>query len=247
MRAMSKPIVLLTGAGGRIGPSLLPSFQERYDLRVLDRQPIAGVENIILSDLQDPDILKQALAGVETVVHLAATSDEAPFLEKLVPNNIIGLYNILQASVDAGVRRFIFASTVQTVRTWEMPLPVRTADPPRPVSLYGATKVFGETIGRYYHDRHGLEFIAVRIGWFQNYDSPALKRGGGGANIWLSPRDCARLLHLAVEKPGIGYAVVFGTSKTPVEALSLQEAREVLGYEPQDDPNDYTEPQSSGG
>jgi nucleoside-diphosphate-sugar epimerase len=247
MRAMSKPIVLLTGAGGRIGPHLLPSFQERYDLRVLDRQPIAGVENITLTDLQDPDALRQALAGVETVVHLAATSDEAPFLEKLVPNNVVGLYNILQASVDAGVRRFIFASTVQTVRAWEMTQPVRTADPPRPVSLYGATKVFGETIGRYYHDRHGLEFIAVRIGWFQDYDSPVLKKPGGGVNIWLSPRDCARLLHLAVEKPDIGYAVVFGTSKTPVEVLSLQEAREVLGYEPEDDPSDYAEPQSPGG
>ena len=50
-----------------------------------------------------------------------------------------------------------------------------------------------------------------------------------------------QLLKRAVEKPGIGFAIVFGTSQMPVERLSLHEAREILGYEPQDSWADYFE------
>lgn len=231
--------VLLTGAGGRIGPHILPAFQERYDLRVLDRSPISGLDDVIISDLQDVNVLKTAMEGVDVVVHLAATADEAPFIDDLVPNNVIGLYNILQSAVDVGVKRFVFASTVQTTRPWQSPLPVRAADPPRPVSLYGATKAFGENMGRYYHDKYGLQFIAVRIGWFQAYDSPELKRNGGASAIWLSPADAVQVLQKAVETPDVGYAVVFATSKTSKEVLSLQEARDILGYAPLDDVRDY--------
>jgi nucleoside-diphosphate-sugar epimerase len=236
---MPRTRVLLTGAGGRIGPHILPTFHERYDLTVLDRNPVAGEPATILSDLQDIDVLRRAMQGCEAVVHLAATANEAPFLDDLVPNNIVGMYNMLTAAVETGVRRFVFASTVQTVRSHAMTLPVRPADPPRPVSLYGATKVFGETLGRYFHDTHGLEFVAIRIGWFQPYDSPMFRERPVVGTIWLSPRDAARILQCAVEKPDVGYAVVFGTSKTTKDVLSLQEARDLLGYEPQDDAADY--------
>ena len=232
---MTKLNVLMTGVSGRMGPHLLPPFRERYALRTLDKQPVPGDPDSVVSDLQDRDVLRDVMRGMDVVVHLAATSDEAPFVENLVPNNVVGVYNVFEAAREAGVRRLVFASTVQTVHAWQDDLPVRVSDPPRPVTLYGATKVFGETAGRYYHDRHGMEFVGIRIGAFQPYDSPHLRQRSGLHDIWLSPRDAARLFSLAVEKPDVGYAVVFGTSRTTRERLSLQEARDVLGYEPEDD------------
>ena len=92
----------------------------------------------------------------------------------------------------------------------------------------------GETMGRFYHDKHGLEFIAVRIGWFLDYTHEWLLEGRAN-QIWLSPRDAASFFARCVEAENIGYAIVHATSKTEFERLSLAPAREILGWEPQDD------------
>ena len=235
---MAKLKVLLTGAAGRIGRHLVGPLQEAWDLRTLDRKPVPGDPGAVIADLGDRAALERAMQGIEVLVHLAAYPDEGPFLEELVPNNVVGLYHTFEAARAAGVRRMVFASTCQTVLGRKEPGVIFAHEPPQPCSLYGATKVLGEAMGRYYHNRHKLEFVAIRIGWFQPYDSESLrKRTWGGMNLWLSPRDSVKLLRCAAEKPGVGYAVVHGTSKTAVERLSLKEARELLGYEPEDDVN----------
>jgi uronate dehydrogenase len=235
---MSRLKVLTTGVAGRIGPHILPDLLDNYELIVLDRKEVPGVEHSIVSDLQDRELLKRAMEGVDVVVHLAATSDEAPFVENLVPNNVIGTYNVFEAAREAGVKRIVFASTIQTVNGRKQTVPIHPSEPPSPVTTYGVTKVFGEILGRYYYDQHGLEFVALRIGAFQAYDSEWLQRTRWH-DIWLSPRDMVQILRLAIEKPGIGYAVVNATSKPETEYLSLDEARAVLGYEPADRAADY--------
>jgi hypothetical protein len=77
--------------------------------------------------------------------------------------------------------------------------------------------------------------VAVRIGWFHSYDSDRLAKGGGARSLWLSPRDAANLFRRAVEHPGVGFAIVFGTSITEQEWLSRRPARELLDFEPEDD------------
>ncbi len=234
--------VLVTGAAGHVGCYLLDGFQGRYDLRAFDRAPMEGPWASLTGDLTDADALRRAMRGVDVVVHLAATRKEAPFIEDLVPNNIVGLYNTFEAARKAGVRRIVFASSAQTVSAYPEGRTIEIADPPRPSSLYGVTKVLGETMGRFYHDKYGLEFVGIRIGWFLFPGDERLRRG---RNIWLSPGDAVRLFRAAIEKPDVGYAVVFGTSKTEAERLSRREAREVLGYEPHDDVADLPEDDSS--
>ena len=233
--AMPKLKVLVTGPGGRIGPHLLPTFRAAYDLRVYDRQPIPDVPDAFVGDLQDAALLRRAMEGVDVVLHLAAQADEAPFVEVLVPNNVVGLYNTFQAAHEAGVRRVVFASTVQTVAEYPPDYTVRAEDPPRPMTTYACTKVLGEALGRWYHDKHGLEFVVVRVGAFQPYDSPLLRAQQILREMWLSPRDAVGLFRRAIEKPNIGYALVFGTSITERERVSRQPMRDLLDFEPEDD------------
>jgi nucleoside-diphosphate-sugar epimerase len=228
-----KHTVLLTGPGGRIGPHILPTFHEQFELKILDRRPIEGEPETIVADLSSIETLTAAMQGCDTVVHLAATSDEAPFVEELVPNNVVGLFNVFEAARAAGVKRVVFASTVQAVSFYPQEHKVEATDLPRSVSLYGVTKAMGETMGRYYHDKHGLEFIAVRIGWFLDYEHEWLKEGRANA-IWLSPRDAASFLARCVTAENVGYAIVHATSKTSFERLSLAPAREILSWEPSD-------------
>ena len=226
--------VLLTGPSGRIGPHLLAPFEKCYQLSTLDLQASPRPRSHV-GDLGDPASLRRALRGIEVVVHLAATSDEAPFTDELLPNNIAGFYNLLEAAHQEGVRRVVFASSVQTV--WDhfdrTAAPIET-EVNAPCSLYGVSKVFGEVLGQWFHRHRALEFVGIRLGWFEKTER--LEPGAWINNVWISPGDSARLFRRAIETPGIGYALVNGTSKAPREILSLRSAREILGYQPCDEP-----------
>ena len=111
---MSPLKVLLTGPSGRIGPHIVPAFEECYELSTFDLQPSSRPRSHV-GDLNDREALRRAMRGVDAILHLAATSDEAPFMEELLPNNIAGLYNLLDAAHAEGVRRVVFTSSVQTV------------------------------------------------------------------------------------------------------------------------------------
>lgn len=231
--------ILLTGPSGRLGPHLLGPLRERYELATFDLQP-SDEPNSFVGDLSEIEPLRAAMRGVDVVVHLAATATESPFVEELVGPNVIGVYHVLEAARLEKVRRVVFASSIQAsgfgFRSNSAPLDV--ASLPRPSTLYGATKIMGETLGRFYHDKHGLEFIALRIGAFEPYDSPHLQRQGY-REIWLSPRDAAGIFCAAIEKENIGYGIANATSRTPVERMALQPARELLGWEPQDSAEDF--------
>jgi uronate dehydrogenase len=244
--------ILWTGTTGRIGREIGPWMRERYDLRTFDLEPNPQSPQAFAGDMQDVQVLEKAMENCGAVVHLAATSDEAPFHDQLLPNNIVGTFNVLEAARLAGVGRVVFASSVQAVdgnmwlgrkpgtprEEWGEQRAVRATDVPRPGTVYGATKVWGETLGRMHYDRHGMEFVSLRIGAFQPYNSDWFKEGRA-RDIWLSPRDMFQLLWRAIETPNVGYAIVHGTSRVPHERMSLEEAREVLGYVPEDNAEDF--------
>jgi len=227
--------VFLTGPSGRVGRVLVPAFRGRYNLKTLHRRPAPDDATAMLGDLSDRSRLTTLMAGCHVLVHLAAISREAPFAEEIVPANIIGVYNVFQAALEAGVRRIVYASSCHVGRFKTGRHIIDPANPYEPETIYGVSKAFGEVLGRYYHDHHGLEFVAIRIGWLLPYDDPELRTREGKRRIWLSHRDGIALFRLAIEKPGVGFAIVSGTSITSQEILSLRSARASLGYEPQDD------------
>ena len=229
---MSLLKVLLTGPSGRIGPHIVPAFESCYELSTFDIKPSPRPRSFV-GDLGDVAALRRALRGVDAVLHLAATSDEAPFTEELLPNNLAGVYNLLEAAHTENVRRVIFTSSVQTV--WDhfdsTDAPIET-EINAPCSLYGVSKIFGETLGGWFHRHRGLEFIGIRLGWFEQTER--LEPNSWINNVWISPGDSVNLFRRALETPDVGFAIVNGTSKTPREILSLRSARELLGYEPRD-------------
>ena len=231
---MSQLRVLLTGPSGRVGRHLVEDYATRYDLHTFDMVPSTRPQSH-LGTLQDIASLRAAMQGVDVVLHLAATSDEAPFLEELVPNNIEGLYNLMEAAHAEGVRRVVFASSVQAV--WDQlektGQPLET-DVLSPCSLYGVSKIFGEVLGEWYHRYRGIEFVAVRLSWFQ--ETERVETDAWINNVWISPADTRLLFQCAIEAPNVGYAIVNGTSRAPKTLLSLESARRVLNYEPQDTP-----------
>lgn len=231
--------VLLTGAAGGVGTlmrELLPQYG--YELRLLDLVPVDGAPDAITADLADKDALREAVRGVDAIIHLAGISVEAPF-EKILRANIEGTYNLYEAAREEGVRRVLFASSNHAVGFTPRPvgddplIPVST--PRRPDTFYGLSKGFGEDLAQLYWDLHGVETVSVRIG--SCFREPTNVRM---LSIWLSPADCARLLHAALTAENVKHTVVYGSSANTRLWWDLSTAR-ALGYDPQDDSEPYAE------
>ena len=69
--------------------------------------------------------------------------------------------------------------------------------PPRPDTLYGVSKVFGEALGRYYVDRYGFQVACLRIGTFAEHPPDPRSLA-----TWLAPTDCARLVDRCLRSAG---------------------------------------------
>ncbi len=229
--------VLLTGAAGGLGTlmrELLPAYG--YRLRLLDLRPVDGAPDAVVADLADREALREAVRGVDAVVHLAGISLEAPF-EKVLRANIEGTYHLYEAAREAGVGRVVFASSNHAVGFTPRPAaggdPVPVTVPHRPDTFYGLSKCFGEDLAQLYWDLHGLETVSVRIG--SCFPEPTSVRM---LSLWLSPADCARLLHAALTAEDVGHTVVYGSSANTRLWWDLSSAR-ALGYVPRDDSEPY--------
>ncbi|MDX3518042.1 NAD(P)-dependent oxidoreductase [Streptomyces scabiei] len=231
--------VLLTGAAGGLGTlmrDLLPDHG--YELRLLDLLPVEGAPDAITADLADREALREAVRGVDAIIHLAGISLEASF-EKILAANIEGTYNLYEAARAEGVPRVVFASSNHAVGFTPRPLgqdPLIPVDTPhRPDTFYGLSKSFGEDLAQLYWDKYGLETVSVRIG--SCFPEPTSVRM---LSLWMSPADGARLFHAALTAEHVGHTVVYGSSANTRLWWDLSTAR-ALGYDPQDDSEPYAE------
>ncbi|MFI1965310.1 NAD-dependent epimerase/dehydratase family protein [Streptomyces pathocidini] len=231
--------VLLTGAAGGVGALLrdrLPAYG--YALRLFDIVPVPGDPDAIAADLLDNTALRAAVRGVDAVVHLAGISQEAPFAD-LLTSNIEGTYRLYEAARAEGVQRIVLASSNHAVGFTPRPaapgVAVATTTPLRPDTLYGLSKCFGENLASLYADKYGIETVSLRIG--SCCPRPRTVRM---LATWLSPADCARLVHAALTAEEIHHAVVYGISANTRAWWDLS-AGAALGYTPRDDAEIFAE------
>jgi nucleoside-diphosphate-sugar epimerase len=232
---ITRPRLLITGPGGRVGTQIVPLLREHFALRLFDLRPLKpiGDDEVLQGDIRDFDALKKACAGAAALLHLAAVPDEDDFHSKLLPMNLVGGYNAFEAACQAGVPKVLFASTGQTILNYPSGTQVTTDMPVRPSTVYGCTKVFGEALGRYYSDKHGLQVICIRLCWFQPYDSPALRSAAEIHSKWCSPRDLTQLIVKSI-RSDVKFAIFFGISNNTGRRLDIANAQELVGYAPED-------------
>ncbi len=214
----------------------------------------------------------QGPAKIDAVVHFAAIPrvliqpDNVTFAA-----NVIGTYNVIEAAVKLGIRKIIIASSETTYGVCFAEgdkdyhhFPLEEDYDSDPMDSYGLSKVVNEKTARAFAMRSGADIYALRIGnviepheydRFPGFmaDPPSRKR-----NAWsyIDARDLGQIVHLCLEKDGLGYQVFNAvndtiTAKEPTEAflarwcpgtrltrplvgfeapLSNRKAREVLGF-----------------
>src|ERR1044072_7626252 len=154
-------MLLLTGATGSIGSRLLPLLLERgEDVRCLVREPRRlGARRVDvqialgdLGEMSDPYLVRQALRGVDTVIHLAATIRDQP-PRRIEELNGLATLRLLRAAERSGVERFIFfsalnASAAQRTRFFRAKWLAEQAVDSSPPETTGFAPLIG------YHPRH---------------------------------------------------------------------------------------------
>lgn len=238
---MNQRKLLLTGAAGRIG-----SFLTEHLLDYLE-----GDYTLVLSDVKEPserhgfpfqqadisdiEAMRTLCQGVDTVLHLAADPSPRAAWDSLLPNNIIGVYTVFQAAYENQCRRVIFASSVNAVSGYPAEIQVTTSMPVRPPNLYGATKVWGEAVARFYADQMGLSAICLRFGGVSPRSRvEGLPADAANLDIILTLDDLTRLVAAAIETDR-QFGIYHGVSDNRYKRLDISDARDELAYEPQDD------------
>ncbi len=153
---MKKGLVLVTGSGGFNGRYVLELLLgEGYRVRATDLEcgertadhsyyETLGVE-FIPSDLTDPSTLGPVLDGVKYIMHTASLFDYSATLEENDKVNVEGGRNLLDAAVEAGVRKIILWGTIGVYGSQEI-LPVTEDNPTNPGNAYEVSKVKQEEL-----------------------------------------------------------------------------------------------------
>ncbi|MEW6755008.1 MAG: NAD(P)-dependent oxidoreductase [Candidatus Latescibacterota bacterium] len=215
-----------------------------------ERQLQVPEDRFFLADVTDAAALGAAMHGMDAVVHMAADPNHDGPWESILANNVVGARNAFDAARQEGVRRVVYASSIMVSWGYQQDEPyhsiaLRRFDqveearlrrvthewPPRPTDYYSASKVWGEALGRFYAEVHGLSVICLRIGWVNAPDTP--RASMGMAPIWCSQRDVVQLVERALWAPqDVRFDVFYAVSDNRLCWVDIAHARQVLGYAP---------------
>jgi UDP-glucose-4-epimerase GalE len=162
--------VLVVGGAGYIGCHAAHALRRSgYDVILYDNLSrghrfLAEGFELIEADIADRTQLTRALERVSGVMHFAADSQVGESVEhprKYFSNNVEGGLALLNAALDAGVRRFIFSSTC-AVYGVPAKVPITEETPRQPVNPYGMSKLFFENALEAYGRAYGLRSVSLR-------------------------------------------------------------------------------------
>ena len=177
MNGLDAKRVLITGGAGLIGSHIadLLVAEGNPEIIILDnftrgrRENIAsamtkGRVRVVEGDIRDRELLREVMQGVDLLFHQAAirithcAEDPRLALEVLAD----GTFNVLEAAVQAKVKRVVAASSASVYGLAEEFPTTEKHHPYNNRTLYGAAKVFNEGLLRSFNDMYGLDYVALR-------------------------------------------------------------------------------------
>ena len=205
--------VLVVGGAGYIGSHAARALRRSgyevilYDNLSTGHRRLAQGFELVVGDIGDEPKLRSALARADAVMHFAAHAYVGESVEnprKYFRNNVEGAIRLLNATLDAGIRRFVFSSSCAV---YGVPgkVPITEETPREPVNPYGASKLFFEHALEAYSRAYGLRSARLR------YFNAAGADESGEIGELHDPETHLIPLALAAAPPGGSQLQVFGS------------------------------------
>lgn len=253
----------MTGACGLVGRALITELGEAHDLRLLDRKrpeeatvfmpgsgeraaaPMETRWPFVQAQITDLEAMRAACEGMEAVIHLAASVTGLP--EQGVEtfrDNALGTFVVLDAARQAGVRRFLCASSINALGTiyWRISgkpavytqMPVDEDFTPQIEDPYSLSKWVNEQTCEAFHRAYGLTTAAFRFAGVWTHTMYEKRWAEGLAPTtqwwddlyqWVHVEDIARGLRQALEAPGLPghgvYTLCAADTRCPEPTMTL--------------------------
>jgi len=244
---LQKKTILITGSSGHIGSYLslhLPEYlSKQYNIVLTDIYNKTSNKNFpfMKADISNVNSIKKVFEKykVDIIIHLAANCSKKTPWEDLLPNNIIGIYNIFEIASQFKCERVIFASSINAVNNYPEGYTIKTTDLPNPKSLYGATKVWGEAIAKLYSTEKNLSSICIRFGRVVDKEDKRINSKNKGEEPFpasdrlITYEDVAQLVTKCVLAPkSIKFFIAHGLSDNKKKRLDISKTKKILKYKP---------------
>ena len=234
--------ILVTGATGKVGSRFVPRMLAKgYDVRILVRDAAkasALVElgaRVVIGDLYDSATLPPAVEGIDAVIHLAALFRTFTDNEGIVKTNHAGTIALANASIAAGVKRFIFASTGNVYGS-DYQRPAKEDDlvdvnDPR---AYSSSKIAAEQELISLHKNGGFDVRVLRLGFVYGDRDPhiqeiipllkRMKRHSGSRMHMVHHLDVAQALTLLLHSDGLNGEIFNLADDAPISMYELADS-----------------------
>ncbi|HYE32636.1 MAG TPA: UDP-glucose 4-epimerase GalE [Methylomirabilota bacterium] len=165
--------VFVTGGAGYIGSVCVEQLLNAgHSVTVIDnlteghRSALDPRAKFVQGDLSDKPLVLKSLreSGSEAIIHFGASALVGESMTnpgKYFRNNVCSGLNLLEAAVEAKIRKFVFSSTCATYGPPDR-IPMTEDLPQRPINPYGESKLMFEKMLIWFQQLHGLEFVAFR-------------------------------------------------------------------------------------
>ncbi len=162
--------VLVIGGAGYIGSHAARILRRHghdviiYDNLSTGHEFLAKGFELVVGDIAENDKLRRELSRVEAVMHFAAhayVGESTANPRKYFRNNVESALTLLNATLDTGIKKFVFSSTCAVYGT-PAKVPITEGTPRQPINPYGVTKLFMENALEAYDHAYGLRFAALR-------------------------------------------------------------------------------------
>jgi nucleoside-diphosphate-sugar epimerase len=236
----------ITGASGNIGSTLQKGLCDKYELFLFDIKQASALCKAPFKkcDFAEKKELDGIFSGLDALIHLAGNPHPDAPRNLTYRNNFLATSLVFEEARAAGVKKIVYASSnfyheaaIGEVLAGNSKELITLDFPPSPLSLYGESKVYGESLGRHL-SYTGMQFVALRIGWTVPQDDPAMYGGSYMRAVFCSKRDLVQAFDKGLQVE-TDFLPAFATSNNSRNVFDLAQTRKKLGFNPQDNAEDY--------